>query len=120
MANNNPISLILYIGNQAEEISQFSQQIKWSGRKGSAARNIDVTLLDDENRSSRVDITLLKGCQCIFNYGKKELFRGIIMSKGANRKKQLTFKAYDNGHQHGRLHKRDFWIYEQQFACLEV
>ena len=96
MANNTPINLILYKGTHTYDISQFVQQIKWSGRKGSSARKLDVTLLDDDERSSRVYIELLKGNQCIFNYRKKELFRGIIMSKGDSSKKQLTFRAYDN------------------------
>ena len=92
------LKLLLIKGSEAYDISNIVIQAKWSGRKGSSARTLEATLLDDDNRESmRSGIDVEEGHQCIFSYDGKELFRGIIMTQGQNEKKQLTFKAYDNG-----------------------
>lgn len=91
------INLVLIKDSKGYDISELVSEIKWSGRKGSSARSIDVTLIDDEDRSQRAGIDVLKGHQCIFGYDGKELFRGIIMQVKQSDKKQCTFKAYDNG-----------------------
>lgn len=90
------INLVLIKGSKGYDISELVSEIKWSGRKGSSSRSIDVTLLDDEDRS-RAGIEVEKGHQCIFCYDGKELFRGIIMQTKQTHKKTMTFKAYDNG-----------------------
>lgn len=92
------IKLILIKGSDAYDISNLVIQVKWSGRKGSSSRSLEATLLDDDNHEdARAGIDVEEGHQCIFSYDGEELFRGIIMSQGQNQKKQLTFKAYDNG-----------------------
>lgn len=92
------ISLILIKGTQGYDISDLVIQIKWSGRKGSSSRKLEATLIDDDAYdNARAGIDVEKGHQCIFSFDGEELFRGIIMSQGQTQKKQLTFKAYDNG-----------------------
>lgn len=91
------INLILIKGAQGYDITELVEVIKWGGRKGSSSRTIDVTLIDDEDRSARAGIDVVKGHQCIFSYDGKELFRGIIMQTKQTHNKKCTFKAYDNG-----------------------
>lgn len=92
------ISLILIKGTQGYDISDLVIQLKWSGRKGSSARTLEATLLDDDGHdNARAGVNVEEGHQCIFSYDGVELFRGIIMKQGQTQKKQLTFKAYDNG-----------------------
>lgn len=92
------ISLILVKGTQGYDISDLVIQIKWGGRKGSSSRTLEATLLDDDKRdNARAGVNVEEGHQVIFSYNGVELFRGIIMRQGQTQKKQLTFKAYDNG-----------------------
>lgn len=94
----NGITLLVIKGGTPYDVSDLVIQIKWSGRKGSSARTLEVILTDDDNfPNARAGIDVTKGHHCIFNYNGVELFRGIIMSQGQTQKKQLTFKAYDNG-----------------------
>lgn len=92
------ISLIIIKGEQGYDVTQLVEQIKWKGRKGSAARSIKVTLVDDDGyKHARSEIDVEQGHQCLFQYNGTELFRGIIMSQTQNYKKRLQFTAYDNG-----------------------
>lgn len=92
------ISLIIIKGEQGYDVTQLVEQIKWKGRKGSAARSITVTLVDDDGyKHARSEIDVEQGHQCLFQYNGTELFRGIIMSQTQNYKKRLQFTAYDNG-----------------------
>ena len=43
------ISLILYKDGRAYDISGLAESIKWKGRKGSAARSVSISLLDDNS-----------------------------------------------------------------------
>lgn len=91
------IRLILIKGSRLYDITDLITQVKWGGRKGSAARYVEMTLLDDENRSARAGIKPEEGHHCIFYCNGKERFRGIIMRTNQSDKKALSFKAYDNG-----------------------
>lgn len=91
------VNLIVIKGSQGYDVTDLVQQVKWSGRKGSSSRYIEVSMLDDEDRADRANIDVEKGHQCIFSYNGAELFRGIIMRLQQTGRKQLTFKAYDNG-----------------------
>lgn len=92
------INLIIIKGEQGYDVTQLVEQIKWKGRKGSAARSITVTLVDDDGyKHARSEIDVEQGHQCLFQYNGTELFRGIIMSQTQNYKKRLQFTAYDNG-----------------------
>lgn len=71
------ISLIIIKGEQGYDVTQLVETIKWKGRKGSAARSINVTLVDDDGyQHARSEIDIEKGHQCLFSYNGKELFRG--------------------------------------------
>ncbi len=97
MAKKKKIELLLIKGDKCTDISQLVEKIKWGGRKGSSARRIEVSLLDDSKRKdARVNIDVEEGYHCIFNYNGDELFRGIAMTQGG-KQNTLTLKAYDNG-----------------------
>lgn len=89
------ITLVLYKNGKAYDISELAESIKWKGRKGSAARSLDVSLVDCENAKSGIDVT--RGDQLVFSFKGKELFRGIIMSQQQSDKLKMPVTAYDNG-----------------------
>ncbi len=93
------ISLLLVKGGgAAADISGLVETIKWKGRKGSAARSLAVTLIDDDGyQHARSGLDVTEGHQCIFSYNGTELFRGIIMNQKQTHRKKLSFTAYDNG-----------------------
>lgn len=109
------ISLIIIQGKQAKDISQLVERIKWCGRKGSSARTLSATLIDDDGyQHARSEIEVEQGFQCIFSYDGEELFRGIIMSQTQNSKQKLTFVAYDNGIY--LANNKDTFVYENKTA----
>jgi len=80
------------------DMSELVESITWTGRKGSAARSISASLLDDDGwNHARSEIDVTRGNQCLFYWDGVELFRGIIMSQKQSDKKMMTIKAYDNG-----------------------
>lgn len=80
------------------DISQLVNQVVLSGRKGSASRFLEITLLDNEETGeSRLNIDLLKGYRCIFTWDGTELFRGVIFKKTNTHSNKTTYKAYDMG-----------------------
>lgn len=89
------ITLVLYKNGKAYDISELAESIKWKGRKGSAARSLDVSLVDCENAKSGIDVT--RGDQLVFSFKGKELFRGMIMSQQQSNKLKMPVTAYDNG-----------------------
>lgn len=92
------VSLIIVKGESGLDVTQLVESVKWKGRKGSSARTLMVTLVDDDGyKHARSEIDVEKGQQCIFSYNGTELFRGIIMSQTQDSRKKLKFTAYDNG-----------------------
>lgn len=89
------IKLIIYHNKQGFDVSELVSAIEWGGRKGAAARSLNVTLLDDSSIKNRIVIVPEKGFTCVFKWKGKEKFRGIIMRVGMGAKKRLTFTAYD-------------------------
>ena len=87
------INLILYKNGSAYDISELAENIKWKGRKGSAARTLEVSLSDSGKARSGIDVT--EGNHIVFCYNKKELFRGIIMSQQQSGNFKMPIKAYD-------------------------
>ena len=80
------------------DITGLVEQVKWSGRKGSAARNIEVSLLDSDRCGlGRSDIDIEDGQSCIFYWNGIELFRGLIMTQQQSNKMKMPIKAYDVG-----------------------
>lgn len=109
------ISLIIVKGEQAYDVTQLVEQIKWMGRKGSSSRTLNVSLIDDDGyKRSRSEIDIEQGHQCLFRYNGQELFRGIIMTQTQNERKKLTFTAYDNGIY--LANNKDTFTYENKTA----
>lgn len=80
------------------DMSELVEKVTWAGRKGSAARSVSVSLLDDDGwKHARSGIDVTKGNQCAFYWEGEELFRGIIMQQKQSEKKTMSIKAYDNG-----------------------
>jgi len=93
------ISLSLFKSpTEGIDITDLVSEIKWKGRKGSAARSITAKIIDDDGyKHARSGIDAEKGHQCIFCYNGEELFRGMIMSETQNDRKIMNFTAYDIG-----------------------
>lgn len=104
------ITLILYKNSKAYDISQLVEILKWKGRKGSAARSINVTLVDTDKIQSGIDVT--RGDRLVFLLDKKELFRGIIMSQQQSDSSKMSVTAYDNGIY--LANNKDTFVYENK------
>lgn len=97
------------------DISNLVESVKWKGRKGSAARSITITLIDDDGyKHARAGIDVEKGHQCIYYEDGSELFRGLIMDCKQSNKKKLSFTAYDNGIY--LANNKDSFTYENKTA----
>ena len=82
------------------DVSQFVIKAVWSGRRGKAARTIEVTLMDSETFNGiGTKINVGEGQTCVlYDTGANiTLFQGLIMSERYNTKRQLVLKAYDVG-----------------------
>nr|UWG90077.1 MAG: Prophage endopeptidase tail [Bacteriophage sp.] len=111
----NGISLIIIKGEQGYDVSQLVEKISWKGRKGSSARTLSVTLIDDDGyKHARSEIDVEQGHQCLFSYNGTELFRGIIMKQTQSERKMLEFTAYDNGIY--LANNKDTFTYENKTA----
>lgn len=111
------IGLTIYTtdGSYGKDITQLVNTIKWSGRRGSPARTLDVTLIDDDGEwHERSGIDVEDGWQCLFTYDDVELFRGIFMTQGTTERKSSDYKAYDNGIY--LSNNRDTFVYESKTA----
>ncbi|MBQ8913918.1 MAG: hypothetical protein IJ054_07745 [Lachnospiraceae bacterium] len=89
------ITLLILKGDDGFDISDLVKTVVWSGKKSSAARTIEVTMLDDYNMSnSSLSMDLSDGWTCIFKWNDEELFRGIIMKQSV-KPYENKWKAYD-------------------------
>lgn len=108
------ISLILYKDNKTYDISELAESIKWKGRKGSAARSVSISLIDDNSGLNKavsgIDVT--QGNSLIFSYKGKELFRGLIMSQQQSDDRKMPITAYDNGIY--LSNNKDTFVYENK------
>lgn len=111
----NGISLIIIKGEQGYDVSRLVEKISWKGRKGSSARTLSVTLIDNDGyKHARSEIDVEQGHQCLFSYNGTELFRGIIMKQTQSERKMLEFTAYDNGIY--LANNKDTFTYENKTA----
>ena len=79
-------------------MSGLVSKIVWSGRRGAAARTLQMTFIDDDGyKHDRTGINVEEGHQCIFYYDNTELFRGMFMNQGQSASKTMSAKAYDLG-----------------------
>lgn len=92
------IKFIVFKNSRGYDMSNLVESIKWSGRKGAAARSLAVNLIDDDGyRHDRPEIDVEEGHQCVFYWKGKELFKGIFMRQEQSNKKTMSLVAYDNG-----------------------
>lgn len=109
------IQLLVVKDKKTIDMTNLVQSVRWSGRKGSSARTITVTMIDDDGyRHARSGIDVADGNQCVFLVDGKERFRGILMNQNQGDKKQLKFKAYDNGIY--LANNRDTFVYKNKTA----
>jgi hypothetical protein len=80
----------------AFDMSQLLSKIKWKGRKGAAARTLEITFLDDDKRE-RSGIDVEEGHSVIFYWKGEELFRGMFITQSQSGRKIMPAKAYDLG-----------------------
>ncbi len=106
------ICLLLCRSGDTYDISELTESIKWKGRKGSASRSLSVSLADNANCRSNINVT--DGNQLVFKYGKNELFRGMIMSQQQGSGRKMPVTAYDNGIY--LSNNKDTFIYENKTA----
>lgn len=92
------IKFLVFKDGATYDMSELVGKVTWGGRKGSAARYVTVTLLDDDGwKHARSGIDVTRGNRCAFYWEGKELFRGILMQQKQSEKKTMSVKAYDNG-----------------------
>lgn len=109
------IQLLVVKDKKTIDMTKLVQSVRWSGRKGSSARTITVTMIDDDGyRHARSGIDVADGNQCVFLVDGKERFRGILMNQNQGDKKQLKFKAYDNGIY--LANNKDTFVYKNKTA----
>ena len=57
------------------DMSELVESVTWSGRKGSPARSLSVSLIDDDGwKHARSGIDVTKGNHCVFYWEGEELF----------------------------------------------
>lgn len=109
------IQLLVVKNKKTIDMTNLVQSVRWSGRKGSSARTITVMMIDDDGyRHARSGIDVADGNQCVFLVDGKERFRGILMNQNQGDKKQLKFKAYDNGIY--LANNKDTFVYKNKTA----
>ncbi len=109
------MKLFLLKKEEIYDLTKIYKSIKWSGRKGTPARTLDVILLDDDLHD-RANFEILEGDYLILKNSKdKELFRGLVTDLGQGDNKQISVKCYDEGI---RLsNNRDTFSYKNKTAC---
>jgi len=90
--------LIVTKNGRVFDMSALVSNVKWSGRRGAAARSISVTLIDDDGYGhARPEIDVEDGVQCVFSWKGVELFRGMFMRQDQSKQKTTSLTAYDDG-----------------------
>lgn len=90
------VTLYLIKSGKAYDVTVLCDRITWSGRKGSPARSVMATMIDDPSVGSRPKIDIRKGQFFFLTENGKELFRGIIEKVQKNSSGSLSVTAYDN------------------------
>ncbi len=96
------------------DISDIVRKCTWSGRKNSAARSLQLELLDDPDlgEENRAGIDVYEGNHLIFLEDDAELFRGIIMTQQRNHERKLVVTAYDSAIY--LVNNRDAFVYNRK------
>ena len=88
--------LIIIKGSSASDVSELVSTVKWSGRKGAAARTLSVTFIDDGGYGhDRAGVDVEEGHRCIYYRDGAELFRGMFMRQSQSGRKSMAAVAYD-------------------------
>lgn len=91
------IMVLFYKKGNGYDITDLCSTLKWSGRKGSAARSSEIKMLDDDGyHHDRCPVDVEEGDQILLMLEGKEHFRGMIMDSTQTQDKTMTIKAYDN------------------------
>lgn len=93
------INLLITYNKQQFDISDYVESVKWSGRKGCPARQINVTLKDDVRQWNSIGLEweVLKGLRCQFSWNGTVLFKGLITDTSQSKARTMSFTAYDYG-----------------------
>lgn len=95
--------LMIVIDGEAKDVTQLLINAQWSGRNGSATRQFQATLLDDDGDGhERISIDVMRADQCMWFWVDEfdktwELFRGLIVRTEQSNARQLTITANDLG-----------------------
>ena len=109
------IQLLLIQGDTTTDMTALVKSVHWKGRKGSSARTLTVTMIDDNGyKHARSGIDVEDGNQCVFYVDGQERFRGILLNQGQSGKKQLKYTAYDNGIY--LANNKDTFVYKNKTA----
>jgi len=111
------IKLLVVKDGNTFDMSELVSSVKWSSRRGAAARVLSVTFIDDDGYGhDRTGIDVEAGHQCVFYWKGKELFRGLFMRQDQSRKKTMTVVAYDNGIY--LANNKDTFVYSDKTASF--
>ena len=93
------IQIIITQNNIQFDISEYIISVKWSGRKGSPSRQINVSLYNQVLSWKKVGLEweVLKGMRCEFLWKGTSLFKGLIIDTSESDKPTMSFTAYDYG-----------------------
>lgn len=90
------IKLFLIKGSDKYDVTCICNRIVWSGRRGSPARSVMATLIDDPSVGGRPDIKVRSGHFFVLAEDKTELFRGLIQTVQKTSQGTINVTAYDN------------------------
>lgn len=93
------LSMVITQAKEQYDISNCVTQVKWSGRKGSPARQINVDVLDDTLYWKEIGLEweVLKGLRVVFKWNDEVLFKGLITDTDQSEDATMSFTAYDYG-----------------------
>lgn len=107
--------LLVAKGGATYDMTPLVESVTWSGRKSSAPRTLEVSMLDSDRLGhNRPGIDVEEGHQCAFYWDDRELFRGIFMRQQQKKGRVATFKAYDNAVY--LANNSDTFVYKKQTA----
>lgn len=109
------MTLLVIKDGATYDMTPLVENVTWSGRKSSAPRSLDFSLLDsDRYGHNRSGVDVERGQQCAFYWNGEELFRGVIMRQEQSQKRTATYKAYDNAIY--LANNEDTFVYKQKTA----
>lgn len=109
------MQFLIVKGGETFDMTQLTQQVRLSGRKGAAARTLSANLLDDDHCDRpRPDFDVEQGIHCLFYWDGKELFRGMVEQQAQSSKKTMPITAYDNANY--LANNKDTFVYTKKKA----